>query len=56
MKQGRQRDKDGDIYSVPGDIKYAEWKNKYVEDSISDNDRKLFNKYVTILGLNAAYY
>ena len=47
------RDKDGDIYSVPGDIKYAEWKNKYVEDSISDNDRKLFNKYVTILGLNA---
>nr|DAK63569.1 MAG TPA: minor capsid protein [Caudoviricetes sp.] len=47
------RNKDGNIYSVPGNMKYSEWKNKHVYDAIPKQEFKLFEKYVEILALNA---
>lgn len=47
------RDADGKTYYVPDDMKYSDWKKKYVKDAIKDSDRKLYEKYKGILGNNA---
>lgn len=47
------RDADGKTYYVPDDMKYSDWKKKYVKDAINDSDRKLYEKYKGILGNNA---
>ena len=47
------RDEDGKTYKVPGNMKYLDWKKKYVKDAIKDSDRKLYEKYKGVLGNNA---
>jgi hypothetical protein len=44
------RDADGNTYYVPSDMKYADWKNKFVKDSISDKTKTEFVKYQNVLG------
>ena len=47
------RGKDGKTYYVPSDMKYSEWKEKYVVDAISEQARNDFEKYKIILGENS---
>ena len=47
------RDEDGKTYYVPDNMTYKDWKKKYVKDAIKDSDRKLYEKYKGILGINA---
>lgn len=44
------RGADGKTYHVPGDMKYKDWKQKFVKDSISDDTKKTYAKYQDILG------
>lgn len=47
------RGADGKTYHVAGDMKYKDWKQKFVKDSISDDTKKTYAKYQEILGDNA---
>lgn len=47
------RDDAGKGYTVPGDMKYSEWKEKFVKDAATPQDNRLFEKYSDILGKNA---
>lgn len=46
------RGADGKTYHVPGDMKYKDWKQKFVKDSISDDTKKTYVKYQQVLGDN----
>lgn len=47
------RGADGKTYHVPGDMKYKDWKLKFVKDSISDDTKKTYVKYQQVLGDNS---
>lgn len=44
------RGADGKTYYVPSDMKYKQWKEKFVSDSISKKTKEEFEKYRKILG------
>lgn len=47
------RGEDGKTYYVPADMKYHEWKEAYITDSISEQTKKEFSKYSNILGIKS---
>jgi len=44
------RDAEGNNYFVPGDMKYKEWKEKYVVDALPKEYHENYKKYASILG------
>ena len=46
--------KDYSTYYVPSNMKYKDWKQKFVKDSISDDTKKTYVKYQQVLGDNSA--
>lgn len=44
------RGEDGKTYYVPSDMKYSEWKEAFVADSISEQTKKEFAKFEKVLG------
>lgn len=46
------RGADGKTYYIPADMKYKDWKQKFVKDSISDDTKKNYVKYQQVLGDN----
>ena len=46
------KDKEGNYYEVPEKMSYAEWKDAFVVDAMSNNDMKQYEKYQKILGKN----
>ncbi|MBQ2801724.1 MAG: minor capsid protein [Lachnospiraceae bacterium] len=44
------RDENGNTYNVPADMTYKEWREEYVQDSISGETKRLYTKYQEILG------
>lgn len=44
------RGEDGETYYVPADMTYPEWKESYVQDSVSVQTKEEFAKYKKILG------
>lgn len=47
------RDAEGKTYYVPDDMTYPEWKESFVEDSISKQTKEQFERYSETLGNNA---
>ena len=47
------RGADGKTYYIPADMKYKDWKQKFVKDSISDDTKKNYVKYQQVLGDNS---
>ncbi len=44
------RGEDGKTYYVPDNMKYKDWKKQYVNDAISETERKSYEKFKNILG------
>ena len=47
------RGEDGKTYYVPADMKYPEWKKRFVKDAATKSDWVDYEKYTKILGTNA---
>ena len=47
------RDENGKTYYVPADMTYKEWEKKYVVDAVELQNKKLYQKYCSILGNKA---
>ena len=43
------RDSDGKTYYVPSDMKYKDWKQKYIVDATSAADKAMFERYKGVL-------